>query len=525
MKKEITILIFVLLIYNCKTVEKSPVIEQQIETFEITTDTTEDTDPDVPIVEEDLTEEKRVEIYDLTVLKGKSYPKIKNDTPFTEKELEILERSSVIEYKADIEVAHYFKYFTRDKKELLQTWINNSVKFLPFIEKELNDAGLPKELIYLPYLESGYNVNAYSRVGAGGVWQFMPNTAKSYGLDVNSWSDERRNPYILTDAAIKHLKYLYKLYDDWYLTLAAYNAGQGRLNGVLKEEGVSDFFSLANSRLPKETKRYIPQFIAIVKIMNNLEELNFDIPASRNLPVKTLYSKPGIDILDFTQKLNWAWSSFKTYNPHIIRQISNPYKKSKLIIPEVLADRATEILKDLKPVLSRDKSTYYTVKSGDSLWSLAVISNSTVNTLKRINNLRSNGLYIGQKLLLPGIEYKKASAPALNTKKSNNSKLQTYTVKQGDTISSISIRYNIKLDALYRENNLNGYSILRIGQVIKLPGYPLGEESNPRYYTVKNGDSIWLIAQKNNIPYSELLSLNNMNSNSKLKIGDQIKLY
>lgn len=520
MKKNYTIIIFVFFIYACNTIDHEPVLESIpgniIKTYSEKPESTE-------IIEE-LTEERRVEIYDLTVLKGKSYPTIKNDTPFTDDELDILESSSEIEYKADIEVAHYFKYFIRDKKDLLQTWIENSSKFLPFIEDKLIEAGLPKELMFLPYLESGYNVNAYSRVGAGGVWQFMPRTAKSYGLEVSTWSDERRNPYILTDAAIKHLKYLYKLYGDWYLTLAAYNAGQGRLNSILKEEGTSDFFSLKNSRLPKETKRYIPQFVAIVKIMNNLETLNFNRPTSRNLPITTLLSKPGIDIVDFTQKLNWAWSSFKEYNPHIIRQISNPYKKTKLIIPRVLEDRAREILLSQKPALSIKSSTYYTVKSGDTLWHLANLSNSSINNLKRINNLRSNSLYVGQKLLLPGIEVKKASVSTVKNS-SRTSKLETYTVKQGDTISSISIRYNIKLEALYRENNLNGYSILKIGQIIKLPGYPIDEQQSSRYYTVKDGDSIWLIAQRNNIPYSKLLSLNNMDNSSKLSIGDQIKLY
>ncbi|QEN03231.1 LysM peptidoglycan-binding domain-containing protein [Thiospirochaeta perfilievii] len=530
MKRIIYLSLIIFFLYSCRTTDKKPINKDvyNLETDQVFLPLQESLESeDNPTKEEDLVTEESIRVYDLTVLKGGSYPKIKNDTPFTPIELEILQNESGIEIVATNEIAHYFKYFLRDKKELINKWIINSEKYIPEIRELFISNGLPVELIYLPFLESGYNTNAYSRAGAGGIWQFMPATARSYGLAVNWWTDERRSPFLTTPYAIKHLKRLYSIFGDWYLTLAAYNAGEGRISRAMEKSSSNDYESLIRSKtLSNETIKYVPQFIAIVKIMKNLEQLGLK-PINWN--IESNYTKTtipgGVDLVEFSNSIDLKWSDFINLNPSFRRKVSDPNRDSTVLIPNKYYEKADQYLSTVNPITS-NKLHYYTVKSGDSWWFLSKLTSTNILTLKRLNNINSNNLKIGQRLLLPKTEL--VTTQSNQYKKSNN-KLQVHTVRSGDTISSISIYYNIKLNSLYKENNLNSYSILHIGQKIKLPGYELEEQKksldSDKYYTVKSGDSIWLIAQKTKIPYKKLLEINKLNSKSKLSIGDRILLY
>ncbi len=426
---------------------------------------------------------------------------------------------------------------------------------------------------------------AYSRVGAGGIWQFMPKTARSYGLRINWWIDERRSPQLATPYAIKHLEHLYRLFDNWYTALAAYNAGEGRISRAMKKVDIYDYFELIKTdALPRETRKYVPQYLAIVKIMKNMEALGFT-PINWNLTKESTRIKipGGTDLYALSKSVGLTWKEFSSLNPAFRRKVSDPSAQSTLIIPNRIKEKTLTYLKSAKPITD-DGYTYYTVKEGDSWWFLSQLTKTPINSLKRLNNLSNNQLHIGQSLLLPG---KKSTMTKAVNIKSSNGNLQTYVIKNGDTVSSLSIKYNIKLSALYRENNLNSYSILKVGQVVRLPGYPIKSSSKVtqvtykeqstthkvRYgdtlsgisykydvsirslmrinnisnaanikvgdvlqistnsiksentYTVKSGDSIWIIAQKTQIPYKKLLTLNNLTNKSRLNIGDRIRLY
>ncbi|MGL1891754.1 MAG: LysM peptidoglycan-binding domain-containing protein [Spirochaetaceae bacterium] len=533
MRKKYCFYFLVFIIVSCTTTKT---VETKIITTEITESIKVENIEIIEIIEtpENLITEDTIKNYDLTVLKGGSYPTIKNDTAFTETELLILQNSEGLELEANIEVAHYFKYFLRDKKDLLNLWIDNSRETIPFVKQEIISKGLPLELIFLPFLESGYNVNAYSRVGAGGIWQFMPRTATSYGLKINWWTDQRRSPRLATPFAIKHLEYLNNLFGNWYTALAAYNAGEGRIARAMKKVNEYNYFELIKTTaLPKETRRYVPQYLAIVKIMKNLDLLGFE-PINWDLTneVSLVKIPGGTDLYELSKNIGISWSEFLKFNPEYRRKVSNPSAYSKIIVPINREDKAIAYLKTAKPITNSGYN-YYTVRSGDSWWFLSKLTNTSIISLKRLNNYGSNNLKIGQRLLLPGSRQTNSSAKTtthtVNYKSSSNN-LQTYRVRSGDTISSISIKYNIKLNSLYNENGLNSRSILRIGQIIRLPGYPVQTKSiktnSPnKIYVVKNGDSVWLIAQKTNVPYQDLLHLNNLNSKSMLNIGDKLRLY
>lgn len=521
MKKIISYATYILLIFSCTTTNNK--IESSVSNKQIQPEYVK---LKIETIPESLITEDTIKDYDLTVLKGGSYPTIKNNTPFTEDELRILRESNGLEIPASTEIAHYFKYFLRDKHDLLELWIDNARQYIPTIREQFLSAGLPVELIYLPFLESGYNVRAYSRSGAGGIWQFMPKTAASYGLRINWWIDERRSPRLTTPYAIKHLNYLHNLFDDWYIALASYNAGEGRIGRAMNKVGVYDYFELIKTEvLPLETRKYVPQYMAVIKIMKNLERLGFT-PINWERTSNTAHIKipGGTDLVALTQNINMPWTIFSNLNPSFRRKVSDPSYQSTAIIPKEKLLAAKLYLKNVTPITDSGYNNY-TVKSGDSWWFLSKLTRTSIVSLKRLNNINSNNLKIGQELLLPGFS---TNAIDIQHSASDAQELQTYTIRSGDTISSISIHYNIKLNSLYRENNLNSYSILKIGQIIKLPGYPLKRQIKTdvnNYYTVKNGDSIWLIAQKTKRSYKELLSINNLNNNSRLNVGDMILLY
>ncbi len=519
-----------LFILSCSTVDNSlttkdiPAIHDEITTTEVSSE-----------LPTDLISEETIHNYDLTVLKGKSYPIIKNDTPFTEVEIDILNKSDGLELVASVEVAHYFKYFLRDKRDLLNLWIKNARPYIPLIRDLVLKEGLPEELIYLPFLESGYNTNAYSRVGAGGIWQFMPRTASSYGLSINWWVDERRSPELATPYAIKHLAYLNNLFNDWYTALAAYNAGEGRISRAMEKTGEYNYFKLIQTEvLAKETRRYVHQYLAIVKIMKNLDKLDFepiDMEINEN---KTIIKVPGgTDLYELAEGISLKWDTFKKLNPAFRRKVTDPSKNSTIVIPINKKDETLTYIKNSKPI-TNSGYTYYSVRSGDSWWYLSQITNNSITSLKRLNNISTNNLKIGQRLLLPSSKIV-VNVNNINTNTSSNyvnshTNLKTYKVRSGDTISSISINYNIKLNSLFVENDLNSRSVLYVGQIIRLPGYPgtttvTNNNIKTDVYTVKDGDSVWLIAQKTKIPYQELLTLNKLGSNSKLQVGDKIRLY
>ena len=173
------------------------------------------------------------------------------------------------------------------RRGVMESWLKRAQRYLPHTGRFLAE-GLPEDLIYLPFAESGFNPFALSRSGASGVWQFMPGTGKHYGLTVDDWIDERRDPYASTEAAIKYLKKLYADFGDWSLALAAYNAGEGKIGRALAKTGCEDYFSLceASDDLREETKLYVPKFLALVKIAGNLEELGFEPGFSSVVPVK-----------------------------------------------------------------------------------------------------------------------------------------------------------------------------------------------------------------------------------------------
>lgn len=321
-------------------------------------------------------------------------------------------------------VRSYIELYTSRVKPKTETILGLSEYYFPIFEEILDSYELPLELKYLAVIESALNPSAVSRAGATGLWQFMYHTGKAYGLGVSSLVDQRRDPIAATHAAARHLKDLYNIYGDWSLVLAAYNCGMGNVNKARRRSNRDDFWSIYYY-LPRETRGYVPAFVGAMYAMRYHKEHNL-IPPKINfepfhrydtIAIKTWVHfeqiasviKTPVDVLralnpqyrcdivpgnEQTYYLKLPLNKvdeFLTLQDSIFSYESKKYNPATLIIPSGYTSKAS---------IKGKKKTYYTVKSGDALYTIAGKFRVRVNDLKEWNNLYSNRIRIGQKLVI-----------------------------------------------------------------------------------------------------------------------------
>ncbi len=466
------------------------------------------------------------------------------------KEINILKSRAGLDFDLDLhdseEVRRYFTFYTHKARKTFTRWLKRSEEYLPHVRRELIKHGLPQDIALLPFGESGYNVYAYSRAGAAGMWQFMPGTARKYGLTVNWWIDERRDPILSTEAAARYLKELYGIFNDWHLALAAYNAGEGKIGRALKATNTNNFFELhkknhtiksRRSRLRKETLNYVPKFIAISKIFQNLEELGFE-------PVNWLNSAElahaevagGTDLAALAKAAGMTWEEFRMLNPSFRRQISPPDDNSTVHFPR---KSVAAVMEHLSHPDSHPYSGFirHTVKSGDNWWQLSRRYGVPVAELKSLNNRSSNLLKPGQSLLVPG---RNSVKPAYSAKTTKTAKAKTsmtvassatsHSVRRGDTLWSISRAYKVDLENLRQANSLHGNAIT-VGQRLVIPAKNTqvamaGSNGAEQIYKVRRGDNLTNIARRFGVSTNTLLRWNDgLGSKSLIHPGDKLKVY
>ncbi|WP_291322853.1 LysM peptidoglycan-binding domain-containing protein [Desulfonatronospira sp.] len=447
--------------------------------------------------------------------------------PLTEAEKEALETEIEFDFVLDARetqaMENYFKLFTHRHRNTFQTWLKRSEMFLPYIKEVFTERGLPEDLIYLPFAESGFNARAYSRAGAAGVWQFMPATGRLYGLRVDWWMDERRNPFLSTHAAADYLEKLYGDFGCWYLALAAYNAGEGRVGRAMQTSGHENYFDLITGPyLARETRNYVPKFLAILKILRNLEELGFDPIDWDSAPVYKEFEIPaGTDLVALSRASGLDFDKFKEYNPAFRREVSPSDSSVKAMLPETKTLAAVEFLNSPE---ARQYAGYhrYQVRSGDSWWRISNQFGIPVSVLKQTNNTRSNLLRPGQYVIIPasGSTHAGASTQDYAQRRGN------YTVQGGDTLWDISRRFNVEIQTLIAANGLSSNTI-RPGQKLYIPGHTQssGDEGArvQTTYRVEKGDTLWDISRRFNVGMNALRSANNLSGNT-IRPGQQLTI-
>ena len=427
-------------------------------------------------------------------------------------------------------VKNYIEMYAVRKRDQVSYMLALGDYYFPMFEQALDRHGLPLELKYLPVIESALNPVAVSRVGATGLWQFMLRTGKGYGLEVNSLVDERRDPYKSTDAAVRYLKDLYAIYGDWNLVIAAYNCGPGNVNkAIARSGGKRDYWEIYY-RLPRETRGYVPAFIAANYIMNYYADHNICPAHSSSLTVAldTVQVNERIHLEQIAGVLDISLGELQRLNPQFKKNIiPGDFKAHALVLPTekmyAFIDKNDTIINydkeryfthrantdgfldgSVSSVSGNTTNVYYRVKKGDNLSTIARRNGTTVALLKSWNGLSSNRLNIGKQLIVG----KKVVAPQATTEKqlvqavtdNPDGKTQTvnqyYRVRKGDTLGDIARKNGIQVAQLQSWNGLNSSRIgigdqLIIGKkVVPIVQEPESEKEDYNRTEVSGGSNI-----------------------------------
>lgn len=421
----------------------------------------------------------------------------------------------------DEHIKRYLYLYAEKNRSTFAAWLRRAQPYLPVLRERFRAAGLPEDLIYLPLAESGFDPRATSPAGAAGVWQFMPDTARTFGLRVDWWVDERRDIFRSTDAAIAYLKRLHAQFGDWKLALAAYNAGAGAIDRAMKGSGEESFDGLAETAsLAQETRNYVPKFAAIVKMVHSLEELGF--PAlrwDRQPAVVPIAVQGATDLRELARAVGLPWEEFQTLNAQYRRQATPPHGTSTVLVPVTYAAAARQYL-DRRPAVAMVAGlSPYTVRKGDTWEALAKRHGVPQKELLAIN--AGVRLAPGQTVYLPA--RKAAPVAAKKVEPAKEARRANYAVRPGDTVWSIARKFGVPPDAILRANNLPPSPALRPGQGLLIPEAPVQvAKTEPVRHVVQPGDTVWSIARRFGVAPEDVLRWNRLQSASSLKPGDTV---
>ena len=370
---------------------------------------------------------------------------------------------SVDQYIADsldlplefLQSERFLKYYQKYERLKKYSFIDvNRVEtyFIPELEKILEAQGIPEIFLFMAMAESNFASHAKSSKKAVGIWQFMPKTAQKYGLRIDEFVDERKDPIKATNAAVKYLKYLHKMFGKWYLAALAYNAGEGTVLKAIKRAGSDKPCVLLDPKkkyLPKESRVYLYKIASLARLSYDLDskmsqELGYVLARGEDfqvVPVKVKGAEP-LSYIAHRIKLKSAY--LKSLNPHLKHGFTPPVKSYAVYIPRF---KYEDFKKYYKPSNAFKNFLTYKVRPKDSLYKIAKKFDVRISTLKRFNNLRSNTLRVGQKLIIPVLKENK----------------RIYKVKKGDTILKIAKRFGVDPKKLKQWNDKKD-NFLRAGE-------------------------------------------------------------
>ena len=429
-------------------------------------------------------------------------------------------------------VDQFISYFQNKGRRQFEIWLDRYFQYGPMLKEILNEYELPEELAYLAMIESGLNPKAYSRAKATGMWQFMYSTGKKYGLNRNWYIDERRDPEKATHAAAKFLLDLYKEFDHWYLALAAYNGGPGRVHRATRLHQTSDFWQLHS--LPRETRNYIPYYLAAAIIASNPTSYGFKTPKTKQHKYEVVEIKQSADLAVLANSAGTSLKTLKAYNPEL-RQSATPVDVVyRLKIPVGKKEQFVTNFNSL-PSDQRFAPQYvaHKVKRGESLWTISKKYRVSIHDLAAVNKIRNrHRLSIGQKLTIPVRRSNGGTLLASNSGPSGHKKV-IYKVKRGDTLGHIAEDYNTMARSIRRWNKLEYGQHIFPGQKltiwIKEDMSQLASNTNAGrekvVHNVKRGDTIGHIAESYRVSSRKIMSWNNIKSKQHIYPGQKLNIW
>jgi membrane-bound lytic murein transglycosylase D len=413
------------------------------------------------------------------------------------------------------------KSFQTVERKYFEDAYRRSGLYREMILEELRKEAMPEELSWVPIFESGFKVNAYSRARALGLWQFISSTGYRFGLKRTRWVDERMDPEKSTRAAIQYLKELHAFFGDWTTALAAYNCGEFRVQRLIRNQRINylDNFWDLYKLLPRETARFVPRFIATNLIVNNPEKYGMTLP-SPDPPVEyeTVEIYKPVMLSTLSNNLGLSADELDKLNPEL-RHKSTPEGDYSLKVPVGYGEKTLAAVESTARWIPPE-ATYsiHYVRRGETVGGIASRYRTSISAIARLNRLnRRYTIYPGQRLKVPG-RYTSSSSSARSRELVREGEKLVYVVKRGDSLYHIASSFNTSVAEIKQRNNLKS-NTLQVGQKLTIQ---TGNLSGATQYTVRSGDTPYEIAKKFGMNLSVLLTLNGLNSRSKIYPGQKL---
>lgn len=450
-------------------------------------------------------------------------------------------------------VQDWIDYFQGKGRVHFERYLRRSGKYIPMMRRILKSHGMPDDLVYLSMIESGFNPHAYSSARATGAWQFIYHTGIRYGLKVNSWVDERRDPEKSTVAAAKYLKDLYDRFNNWYLAAAGYNAGEGKIDRAIQKYDTEDFWKIAKEKyLRTETKDYVPKLIAAAMLAKHPAKYGFKgINYEEPVLFEEVVLEGPVDLRVAAKCAGTSYDEMKKLNPEILHWVTPPdYKGYHLKVPGGAADRFRRKYASLSAA-ERLGGEKLKVEESVSIASLAREHGVPAVLLAAANGYSSDTTVKGGRSIVLPMDPPEGESfhEKVYERGKRGGKAIAYRIRRGDSIRSISRKTGISVAALKKYNSHVNWSKIRKGQKIKLyasaatvkksrkgseEGYKsrrsgggkvaMVKKKGRSTHKVRSGDTLSEIAQRYKVSVSALKAANKISSPKGLRAGKTIKI-
>ncbi len=455
-------------------------------------------------------------------------------------------------------VKHFISYYSTVNSSFTRRSLERAQLYLPEMRRILRQYHIPEELAYMVLIESGFTTHAYSRARACGPWQFISSTGRKYGLKINWWVDERRDPLKSTYAAAKYLHDLYGYFDSWYLAAAAYNAGEGKIMRAIKKHKTQDFWEMSRFRyLKRETKEYIPRLIAAILIAREPEKYGLSISYQPPLTFDEVEVHDATDL----QVVAWAagckFGDLKKLNPELRYWCTPPRVKKYLVkVPSGTGTQCQQKLAGLPPE-QRITFRRHKIRPGESLSTIAHRYRTSIRPIKELNNLTGSRIRAGSYLVIPvraqgsgqvvfSSRIYTAGVRQHRMPKSVIHRPSAYRVRRGDSLWKIARKYHVSVNNIRRWNSLGKSTLIKPGQVLALseqrrvrrvvkkrkwvktaslkPGRQHSSSSAGETVKVRRGDTLWKVSRKYGLTVDQLCRWNGLKKRSILHPGQVLSL-
>jgi membrane-bound lytic murein transglycosylase D len=435
------------------------------------------------------------------------------------------------------------KFFQTPRgRRIIENGLRRAGRYREMINQVLDEEGLPRDLIYLAQAESAFQPNARSRARAVGLWQFVKWRGMEYGLQVDWWIDERRDPMKSTRAAAKHLKDLYEQFGDWYLAMAAYNCGPGCVSRAQQRGRGADYWEMIEKRLlPRETRNYVPIILAVALMAKEPSRYGIDVMPDTPVRADAVTVSRPVDLRAVADALNLGVSALEELNPHVLRGVTPPDRSDfVLYVPQGMGAMLRAALPEI-PEAKRVLWARHQVRRGETLSRIAARYDTSAQAIAQANGISVRTLiHPGQVLVIPQGpvgRYDDAASRAARASRGPSSSRRrassggTYRVERGDTLSTIAAEHGVGVQALAAANGLTLRSTIRVGQRLTIPGrgssaegasQQAGNGNGARQHRVRSGETLWGLSQRYGTSVGKLRDANPFLAERELRAGDNL---